>query len=405
MKLHKYIVVSLSLIMIVGCGPKGDTGGNPSSAQLSNYTAKGIPQVEVINPVKKSFTEMETITGNIVADQSVMLHSMEQGVVKAMYVDIGDRVSKGKVVATLSNPILNYEVKEAEVKLIQAKANRIGAEARINLSEVDYQAKQTIFQNIQKVYEQSKGLTTINELEKIKKDANVAQAQVEIDKVNLARYDAEINAANTMLEAIKVRHGMLSVRAPFSGVVTGRYADPGAMIQSALSDNGAKPLVSIESNDPVRLILPIPESAMSGIKVGDEVEINFPSLPNANRKSKITRIAKNLDASSKTMEVQIDLDNKNGDLQSGMYTKAKIKRNSSSDILALPHAAVLMRKDAPSVLVVENGIVREIKLKKGISGLDHFEVLNSDINANTQVILKGKSTVKAGQKVNASKKG
>jgi len=379
-----------------------NTNKDNGSTVITEIASNIIPSVEVIKPSTRSFNSELTITGTIKPDKSVVLHAMEQGFVKSISVDIGDRVSSGQVIARLSNPMLSYEVKAAEVKVKEAQAQLRSAQAHLKLNEAEAKVKKSIYDRLKSVYDKSKGLTTITELENAQKDSEIAMAQKEAAMANIDRYKAEIDAANSMVSAIKERSSMLSVKAPFSGVITGRFVDPGAMIQNALTSDGAMPIVSIESTSPSRLSLPLAESDISGINVGDEIDLEFPTMPGEKIKAKISRIARSLDPASKTMEVQVDLPNKDGKIKAGMYAKAKIRRASSSNILSLPQAAILMRKDAPFVMLVnQNNIVEELLLKKGISGRDHFEVLNNNINANSQIIIKGKSTVKAGQKVKA----
>ncbi len=101
------------------------------------------------------------------------------------------------------------------------------------------------------------------------------------------------------------------------------------------------------------------------------------------------------------MEVQVDIPNKDGKIRAGMYAKAQIKRASSGDMLSLPLSSISMKKDAAFVYVVNDGVVQEIKLKKGLSSKDYFEVLNDNITAKSQVVTKGKSMIKAGTKVKA----
>lgn len=390
----------LVILMVYACQPQSQERTADSNTEHGSSLNK-LPSVEVVNPSSRSFNSDIVITGSIKADQSVVLHAMEQGFLKSISVDIGDKVTKGQTLARLSNPMLGYELKMAEVKVKEAQAKFKTAEAKLKLNDTDASIKQGIFDRIKAVYDQSKGLTTLTELDNAQRDAEMAKAQQIAAIAELDMFKAEISAAESMKSAIAERQNMLSIKAPFSGVITGRFVDPGAMVQNALASNNAMPIVSIEAVSPIRLSLPLPESDIAGIKVGDEVAIEFPNLSSANTSAKISRIAKSLDAASKTMEVQVDLPNKGGEIKAGMYAKAMIKRASSKNSLSLPHATILMRKDAPFVMLVKDDKVEEIALHKGISGKDYFEVLNSNISKDSRVITKGKSSVKSGERVKA----
>jgi RND family efflux transporter MFP subunit len=392
----KYIYLLSFVCLLMSC----KQSGTPEHVYTAG-DASSMPSVEVTNPTVRSFSSDQTITGTIIADQSVYLHSMEQGMLKSINVDIGDRVSKGQVIARLSNPVLSYELKSAEAKLMQSQSALKSALASLTVNEASSNVAKGMYDKLMSVYEKSSGLTTMAEIENAKRDAQMSAANVELGKAQIGQAQSEISSSETMVSAIKGRLSMLNIRAPFSGVITGRFADPGAMIQNALSDNNAKPLVSLASVSPVRLTIPIPESDVSGISVGDNVNITFPSLGGSDQSAKISRISNNLDQASKTMEVQVDIPNKDGKIRAGMYAKAEIKRSSTDEVLSLPLSAINMKKDAAFVYVVNDGVVQEIKLKKGLSSKDYFEVLNDNITAQSQVVTKGKSMIKDGTKVNA----
>ncbi len=398
MKNQSYILIFLFAFLLSNC--KQAPQSNDDDANITTSTKKN-PSVEVVNPSVRSFNSAQVITGNIRADQSVYIHAMEKGIISSINVDIGDKVSRGQTIARLSNPLINIELKEAEARLLEDQANLEAAKADLKMSQTKSKTTKSLYDKIASVYDKSAGLTTIVELENAKSESEMSSAYLEVAQANVSKCMAKIDAAKLMIRGIKERLSMLTIVVPFSGVITGRFADKGAMIQNALSEADAKPIASIASIDPVRLTLPIPETDISGIQKGDEVEIEFPSLAQQNIKAKISRISKSLDPASKTMEVQIDIPNKNEALKSGMYAKAKIRRSGSNTTLSLPNTAIHMKRDAPFVFVVKDGIVEEVQLKKGLSGKDYFQVLNNNIDASTKVIVKGKSMVKSGQAVRA----
>lgn len=392
----KYIYILSFVCLLMSCKQSG-TPEQVYTAGESN----GMPSVEVTNPSVRSFSSDQTITGTIIADQSVYLHSMEQGMLKSINVDIGSKVSKGQTIARLSNPVLSVELKQAKSKLIQAEGKRKTTQALRTVNEASSNAASGIYNAIMSVYQKSSGLTTLAEVENAKRDAEMSLAQVDVAKAEVELAISETNTAKLMVQAMEERISMLTIKAPFTGVITGRFADPGTMIQNALTNNDAKPLVSLASISPVRLTIPIPESDVSGINVGDDVNVTFPSLGGSDQSAKISRISNNLDQASKTMEVQVDIPNKDGKIRAGMYAKAEIKRASSGEMLSLPLSSISMKKDAAYVYVVNDGVVQEVKLKKGMSGKDYFEVLNDNITAKSQIVTKGKSMIKAGTKVKA----
>jgi len=318
-----------------------------------------IQRVEVILPEERSFTAEILITGTAMPNQKVMLHAMESGYVKAVHKDIGDLVQKGSVIVELSNPEL-YRMNQKLTALVDAK--------------------KAIYERLQSTMEKTPDLTSKQMVE----DA-----------------EAEYLSANAELNAIKDRQGFLTVTAPFKGIITRRLVDNGAMVQSGISNTGATAIVEIQEIDPIRLTIPLPETDAAVVKEGMEVSILFPELPEKPYKATISRTAGALDFASKTMQVEIDLPNPNGKLKPGMYAKVTMLISNRENVLSLPVTAQFMYQDEPFLLIVEEGVVDRIPLRKGLANKDYFEVLNPEIDSETQVIIQGKGLVKAGHTVEA----
>jgi multidrug efflux pump subunit AcrA (membrane-fusion protein) len=136
------------------------------------------------------------------------------------------------------------------------------------------------------------------------------------------------------------------------------------------------------------------------IKKGTEVQVTFPELSGEMHKAKITRTSGALDPMSGTMQVEIDLDNADGKILSGMYAKILLQIQSRENILSLPILSKIRFQNEDYVFVVEDGKVQRVPIKIGLSDKDYFEVLNDEITLETQVIINGKGLVNPGQVVN-----
>ncbi|MGJ3236046.1 efflux RND transporter periplasmic adaptor subunit [Marivirga sp.] len=347
------IVYCLLLILATSCKQE-DQSTNET------YTDNDKTQrVEVVYPQQRSFTAEVSITGTALPNQIVTLFAMESGMLMQMRKDIGDRVTEGEVIARLENP-----------KLYQQKVKW----------EAEAKAKKAQYERLNSIYEKTPALTNIQKVED-------AEADYLSAKANLA-------AANN-------RIGFLTVKAPFSGIVTKRMVDKGAMIQSGLKAGNTQAIVEVQEINPIRLTIPAPETDAVGITEGMEATISIPELSGKTFNATVSRISNALDQQSKTMQVEIDLGNPDGSIISGMYAKALLEIKSSADILSLPQIAKISHKNEDYFLLVEDGKVKRLKLVKGLSNQDYFEVLNTEISAKSQVIVRGKSLVKPGQKVEA----
>jgi len=344
---HQLGAVSLFLIL-AACG-SAESDGKSSSTESDGDFA--IQTVEVTSPKIRSFVAEILITGTAQANQDVMLFAMESGYVERIKKDIGDEVRKGESLVSLTNPEITrlFEQKTANLK-----------------------AKKSIYDRLNKTYKETPSITP---------EHLVDQAE------------AEYLIAESELKFVKNRMSYLTI--------TQRMVDRGALVQSGLEEDNPQPIMQIQEMKTIRLRIPMPESDIADIKKGTEVNVTFPELPAASYNLTVSRTANSLDPASKTMQVEIDVPNSNGIIKPGMYAKVLVKNLSRDSVLSLPVTAQYNFQDALFLMVVKDGIVGRIPLRKGLSNKDYFEVLNTEISENTQIIIQGKRLVKPGQKVKA----
>ena len=350
-----YIVTSLfaTSLFITSCGTE-QNDGNPATETLvgGNKTQS----VEVEKPQQRSFTAEVLITGTAEPNQKVTLYAMECGYVQKVSTDIGDVVQKGEIIAELANPDLNRQFEEKKAHL---------------------DAKKSTYERLKSTYEKTPALTPLQMVENAQSEYLTAKA-----------------AFNTVQD----RLSFLNIKAPFTGKITRRLVDHGALVQSGLTEDNPQGIFEIQEISPIRLTVPLPESDIAAIDKGMEVTVTFPELPGESFKVKVSRTAGALDPASKTMQVEIDIDNPKGFIKPGMYAKALMQISSRNSVVSLPVTAQWLYQNQAFVLVVnKDNIVERIPLRKGLSNKDYFEVLNPEITENTLVIVQGKGLVKVGQ--------
>jgi len=320
-----------------------------------SYRDDKIQKVEVVKPQKRSFIAEVLITGTARPNQIVTLYAMEGGMLMQIRKDIGDRVKQGETLAVLENP----ELQQQQIKW-----------------RAETKARKANYERLNSVYEKTPALTNIQMVEKA---------------------EAEYLSAKANLDAVNNRIGFLTIEAPFPGIITKRFVDKGAMIQSGLSQSKPQALFELQEINPIRLTIPVPESDAVGIRKGMGVEVTLPELSGKPFMAKVSRISNALDPMSKTMQVEIDLENPEGKILSGMYAKALLQIDSRENIMSLPIISKVSHKNEDYILAVEDGKVKRLPVKIGLSNQDYFEVLNDEITDETQVIIQGKSLVKPGQ--------
>ena len=315
--------------------------------------------VKVVNPQQRSFTSTLQIIGNALPNKQVNIHAMEGGFLSELKKDIGDKVQKGDILAVLNNPELTRELEINKVAKQVAEANYL---------------------RFKKVITKTPELTTLQEFEKVEATYLMANA----------KYKATIN-----------RDSLLSIRAPFSGMITTRNVELGALIQSGINNANAAALFEIMDMEIIRLTIALPETEVDNISKGMQAEISFTELPGEQFSAQVSRMANAIDNRNKTMQVQLDIPNRNGKIKAGMYANVAIQLQSTGDKISLPNEVLIAIKSEFFILQVKDGIVKRTLIKKGLSNTHFFEVLSNEINENSKVIVEGKAMVKDGMKVKA----
>lgn len=352
------VMVLVIILTLNACS----TGETTSDAAVEQEEYDAVQKVEVVTPVFKDFSAEILVSGSAMANRQVAIHAMENGVIKSVQADIGDYVKKGATLARLYNPELLRRKQQFEAEL---------------------EGKTSTYNRLKSSFEASPAITPAQLLE----DARAAYLSMQ-----------------AQLDAVNDRLSFLTVRAPFSGVITKRMVDEGAVVQNGIMHPSAMPLFEIQDSNPIRLTIPLPERDAGFVQKGMMATITFPELPGASYNVPVSRSSNTLDVSSKTMQVELDINNEKGRIKPGMYAKAEMILSSREAVLSLPITAQVIYQNEPCVLIVADGIVARVSLRKGLSNKDHFEVLNPDITERTQVIIHGKGLVKPGDTVEAIKK-
>ena len=313
--------------------------------------------VRVVNPEQRNFTSTLQIIGNAMPNKKVEIHAMEGGFLSELKKDIGDKVQKGDVLAVLNNPELARELEINKVAKEVAEAN---------------------YFRFKKVITKTPELTTLQEFEKV---------------------TATYLMSNAKYKASENQDSLLTIRAPFSGVITARNVELGALIQSGINNSNTTALFEIMDMKIIRLTIALPETEVDNISKGMQAEISFTELPGEQFLAQVSRMANVIDNRTKTMQVQLDIPNSNEKIKAGMYANVVIQLQSTGDKISLPNEALIAIKSEFFIFQVKDGIVKRTLIKKGLNNTQFFEVLSNEINKKSKVIVEGKAMVKEGMKV------
>jgi RND family efflux transporter MFP subunit len=289
-----------------------------------------------------------------------------------MNVDFGDTVKAGELLATI-------EVPELQDQLDNALATKQKAEA-------DFTNADLIYTRLVSVNKDHPNL--------------VAQQDLDTAEANDHATAAAIAAANAEFERYQTLVSYTNITAPFDGVVTWRYADPGALIQAGTSsDSQSLPLVRVSDNYLLRLDFPVSEEYVKDIRVGDTVEVRVESSGSKTFAGSITRFTDKVDEDTRTMMVEIEVPNPNLTLVPGMYATVILNVEKHSDALVVPTEAVNAGKKTSVFVVTPDNQIEERDITVGLEMPDKYEVL-SGLKEGDLVVVGDHSELQNGQKVN-----
>jgi RND family efflux transporter MFP subunit len=226
-----------------------------------------------------------------------------------------------------------------------------------------------------------------------------AEAQVEGAKANLQLAQSQMSVAQSKLAHDQALYNYANITAPFSGVVTERYANLGTLMQAGTnSSTQAMPLVKLSQEDKFRLVIPVPESYVRYIKIGDPVNVQVPSL-NKTFPGKVARFSVDVTDATRTMHTEVDVPNPQGVLIAGVYAEATLTLDRRGDALVVPLQAINQASNQPSVLVVsESKQIAARTITTGIRTANDAEVL-SGLEEGDEVVISDRSGLRAGETV------
>ncbi|MGD1147587.1 MAG: efflux RND transporter periplasmic adaptor subunit [Thermoanaerobaculaceae bacterium] len=370
------------------------------------------PTVAVARVAVEDLTRDLSLTAELRPFQEIEVMAKVAGFVKAIYVDIGDRVKKGQLLALLEVPEMVDDLASGRAALKRSEAEAERARDELRRAQAAHDIADLSFTRLSQVAAQRPGLVAQQEIDDVKSRDLVTDAQVAAARSGLDAANEQIGVSQAALERIKTMLDYARVTAPFNGVVTKRYADTGSMIQAGTaSQTQAMPLVRLSQNSVLRLIVPVPESAVPTVHVGQQVEVLVPTLNRA-FSGKVDRFASRLSASTRTMDTEIDVPNPGLVLFPGMYAEVRLNLDRREKVLAIPVTAVDLaggeasqqpkggasgRSGQVMVVAADNRVeVRIVSL--GLETADKVEVL-SGLKEGDLVVISGRSSLQADQEV------
>jgi RND family efflux transporter MFP subunit len=358
-----------------------------------------IPPAAVARVERRNVGSTLAIAGEFKPFQDVDVHAKVAGYVRQIYVDVGDHVRDGQTLAVLEVPELAAQLTGAEASVRAAQEQIRRAQGDLQRAQSSHTAAHSAYARLKQAAESRAGLVAQQEVDDwqakdLETEAQVASAEAELAA---AKQQLEVSQANQ--KQYTALSDYTRIVAPFAGVITNRYADTGALVAAGTSSSTqAIPVVRLAQTSKLRLVLPIPESVAAQIHLGDPVKVQVQAL-NQEIEGRVSRFADSLDRQTRTMETEIDFDNRDGHLIPGMYTETRLSLRERKDALTIPLEAISRNGDEATVLAVNaENVVQERKVQLGVEDSTRIEVL-SGLSEGERVIIGNRSEYHNGEKI------
>lgn len=318
------------------------------------------------------------LPGELLPFEAVSVVARVSGYVETVEVDRGDEVRRGQVLATLVAPELAAQVAEARARVETAVANRIVAEA-------DQDSARLTFERLSAA-SATPGAVAGLELKRAEDAMRAAAARVEAS----AR---AVDAARASLDAVSTLEGYLRVNAPFAGRITERLVHPGALVGPATG-----PLVRIEQTSRLRLVVPVPEQYGIGAARGRAVTFTVPAHGPRRFSGKVARLAGALDARTRTMAIELDVDNGDGVLAPGMFPQVAWPVAAQPGSVLVPATAMVTTTERTFVIRVRQGRAEWVTVRRVAARGDQVEVVGT-LTAGDTILRRGTDEIRDGTPV------
>ena len=342
---------------------------------LANETETlAVPSVIVIQPKPEPPQQELVLPSNLEAFTQSPIYARTNGYVARWYKDIGSQVEKGQLLADIDTP-------EVDEQLLQSRAARNQAEAQMNLAK-----------------------TSADRWETLRKMDAVAQQEADERSSGYAQGQAALASANANVRRLEQLESFKHIYAPFSGVLTKRNTDIGALVNAGNGGSNQELFVVAKIN-PIRVYVDVPEIYAPSIRPGLPASVELPAFPGERFLGTVARSAEAIDPTTRTLRAEIDVPNKDGRLFPGSYAQAHFDAHASTVRMSVPVNALLFRSEGPRAAVVSSD--GKVHLKAVVIGRDYgtdVEILGG-LDPSELIILNPNDSLEEGQSVQATKQG
>jgi RND family efflux transporter MFP subunit len=362
MKFKSIILLAVPVALLAACS------GNQKPVDMA--AAEKTPSKSVYDTgaiTEKALSSTARLPGQLKPFNEVNIFPKVNGFVKDLLVDRGSIVKKGQLLMTLEAPEMEAQLQAANSRFIQAQENALASKEKYR-----------------RLKEAAKEPGSVSPL-----DLDNAQARMRAD-------DAMAHSEESNVASVRTIQGYLSIRAPFDGMIVQRNVSPGALVSPGKGAD--QPMLVLQDISKMRLEVFIPEDYVDKVDLKQPVNFIFNAMPGDEHTAKISRSANSL-GSMRSEAIEIDVENKNGQLKPGMYAEVRIPMLSGAKSLLVPNNAIVRSTEREYVVAVKDGKAALIDIKEGLARNDSTEVFGN-LKAGDKVVNHPGDELKAGTVIN-----
>jgi RND family efflux transporter MFP subunit len=314
-------------------------------------------------------------------------------------VDIGDVVHQGQTLAVLEVPELKAELQQTVFQLQQSKEEIAQAQNGVSRAEAEHATLHAASERLKQAAAGRPGLIALQELDDAQAKDLSSEAQVDAAKSAMAAAEQHANAARSDNQRIAAMENYTNVTAPLDGVVIWRYADTGALIQGGTNSNDqALPIVRLSQSNLLRLRIPVPEDDVKFVQAGDQLQVRVDAIGRSFT-GKIVRFTREVNFETRTMETEVDVENRDLSIAPGMYANTMLQLAHVTNVVTIPVEALVLNRQQETVYVLDSSNhihIRDVTV--GLQGSKLAEI-TSGLNPGDRVVIGGQDKYQEGEEV------
>jgi RND family efflux transporter MFP subunit len=366
------VVALLAALLLVGLIPRQHITRELTDNAQTALTAPVL--VNTTQPVPAPQTTEISLPANLRPWQEVSIFARTTGYLKKFVVDISDQVKVGQFMAIIESPEVDQQLQQARAALDQAKAAVYKSQSDLNLAVVTYNR-----------YEQLSHTNSVTA-----QDLDTTKAAVIADQANVKAAQANVGAAQANVQRLEQLVGFEKITAPFSGVVTGRPYDVGALINADPTTVDIKPIFKIAENDVLRVFVNVPQSSALEIQKNMQVKVTARELPGRTFTGTVMGTTNYLDPANRSLLTEVKVKNEeNPDgsfaLLPGMYVTVNIQVHHAKPSLLVPAPALVNNADGTQLAIVQDGKIHFVKIDVGQDFGQQIEITNG-LKGDEQIV-------------------